>query len=210
MCGDKEYNPETEKCEGGWAIGKNTNYCSGTIPSGSFCDKRDDKRYKQVTINGKIWMAENLNFDYNNTLGSCYGNTSANCVTYGRLYNWAAAKTVCPGDWHLPSNAEWTALVTFAGDSAGTKLRAKRLWEFDDCDQCQWNNNESTDKYNFSALPGGYKETDFVGITKDGIWWTSTEQGNDALTWWTHHWTHLINSSQRSKTNLHSVRCIKD
>ena len=67
----------------------------------------------------------------------------ANCKTYGRLYQWASAmdieakynstkwngsdvghQGVCPAGWHLPSRAEWDALVTAAGGSsvAGTKL----------------------------------------------------------------------------------------
>lgn len=45
---------------------------------------------------------------------SCYENSAltdadANCAAYGRLYTYAAAQTVCPAGWHLPSLTEVSA-----------------------------------------------------------------------------------------------------
>src|SRR5208283_1067517 len=52
-----------------------------------------------------------------------------NIATYGRLYTWYAItdnRNVCPTDWHVPTDAEWTTLVNFLGGAsiAGGKLKA--------------------------------------------------------------------------------------
>ena len=45
---------------------------------------------------------------------------------YGSRYSWDEAKTVCPGGWRLPRQAEWNTLIEFVGDSstAGKILKA--------------------------------------------------------------------------------------
>jgi len=150
----------------------------------TFTDSRDSQVYGKVTIGGKAWMAENLN--YAASSGSwCYGRDNSYCDKYGRLYDWNTAMTVCPSDWHLPSRVEWGDLAKAAGGTgdygtggtAGTKLKSTG-----------WN---GTDDYGFSALPGGhYIESSFnaAGIryydgsfANDGrgYWWTATASGSD-------------------------------
>jgi hypothetical protein len=91
----------------------------GGSGGGGSCNIED---YKTVPIGTQQWMAKNLNCNVSGSV--CYNNDPANCDTYGRLYNWTAAKTVCPTGWHLPSDAEWDALITAVGgpSTAGTKL----------------------------------------------------------------------------------------
>jgi len=97
-------------------------------PSGSnvFVDQRDCEEYKFETApNGKIWMAENLNYSKNNTLGWCHAGNGekelgeagvdlAGCDNgNGRLYTYAIAMNenslqgLCPDGWHIPTTAEW-------------------------------------------------------------------------------------------------------
>lgn len=90
---------------------------------------------------GKVWMAENLDFAWSGlTVGGSgtSSNPKANYydndeVTYGwngrkcgLLYNWYAAKhlednksTLIPG-WHVPTKAEWDALATAAEAGVAT------------------------------------------------------------------------------------------
>ena len=135
LCGGKSYDVMTEYCDGGTVY---------EVKS-KFTDARDGKTYRTVKIGSQIWMAENLNYDYNqNTAQSyCYNNSVANCTTYGRLYTWSAAmdsaavfsgngkgcgdgktcsaikpvRGVCPEGWHLPDATEWNALEKFVANS---------------------------------------------------------------------------------------------
>jgi len=99
----------------------------------------DGNRYRTLEINGMRWMAENLRTTHyadgspiargevtdKDTTVACYfdyGNNPDSVRKYGLLYTWAAAvrdtgKTtasvqgVCPDGWHLPNDAEWTAMT---------------------------------------------------------------------------------------------------
>nr|AGS54403.1 hypothetical protein [uncultured bacterium contig00104] len=173
-----------------------------------FCDSRNNKAYKYVTINNQTWMAENLNYVTSNS--KCNNNSSSNCITYGSLYNWTDALSACPKGWHLPSKEEWNNLIEFAGGSksAGTKLKSAS----------GWNNHEGisgngTDDYYFNALAGGFTVNDVVGgVGYRGIWWTATENNSTTAYYKGMHYdsTGLIEeSSVRKATSFLSVRCLK-
>jgi uncharacterized protein (TIGR02145 family) len=171
--------------------------------SGSFIDSRDDKTYKTIRIGTQNWMAENLNYAEE---GKCYGNDPDNCQKYGKLFNWATAKKVCPSGWHLPSKDEWQALADFAGGDnfAGKKLRAKNGWD---------KSSGGTDDYGFAILPGGegYSYGSFKSVGSFAYLWSATEssairaytvnldKNYDKLRW-----------DSDDKSNLATVRCIQD
>ncbi|MCL2100623.1 MAG: fibrobacter succinogenes major paralogous domain-containing protein [Fibromonadales bacterium] len=141
---------------------------------GSFTDPRDGKEYKTVKIGNQVWMAENLNYNAKNS--KCYDNKSENCEKYGRLYSWVTAMEVCPKGWHLPSDEEWQILVDFVGDNeAGEKLKAKSGWNED---------GNGMDDYGFSALPGGYGDSEnFYYSRSHGCWRSATESDNGDVHW---------------------------
>jgi uncharacterized protein (TIGR02145 family) len=136
--------------------------------TGILTDKRDGAKYRTTVIDGKRWMAQNLN--YQTKRGSwCYNDNADNCDKYGKLYDWKTARTVCPTGYHLPPLQEWIDLVTVVGgkDVAEKMLKARNGWN---------KNDNGTDNYGFSALPSGHRGIygNFYGGGDDAVWWTAT------------------------------------
>jgi len=134
------------------------------IVLGTLTDSRDGKKYRTVKIGKLIWMAQNLNFKTDNSW--CYEDNESNCQKYGRLYDWNTAMSACPAGWRLPTRDDWIDLVQSAGgDVAGKKLKSRSP------------NWDGTDDFGFSALPGGYRNTDgsFRDVGSDSRWWRATE-----------------------------------
>jgi len=209
----------------------------------TFTDDRDGKVYKKVQIGEQIWMAENLNYAADGS--TCYegyghggwsaGSAEGNCEKFGRLYDWNTAMNgehsshavpsdvegVCPVGWHIPSDAEWTELTDYVGLNAGTKLKSR-----------EWHNTgvgpggirppDGTDKYRFSALPGGYYDysgsnvagiTGFVHLGWNGLWWSATETAsNENEAWWRAIMgtTTGVSKNHFEKHYYLSVRCVHD
>jgi len=177
---------------------------------GSFVDERDGQKYRTVKIGNQVWMAENLNYEIDNSW--CYNNDESNGEKYGRLYTWEAAKAACPAGWHVPSCEEWDDLTSAAGGKkvAGKKLKAKSGWDFDTVNS---DSGDGTDKYGFSALPGGEKSflTGFGYEGETGIWWTSDTKGDgDAYYRDMNSAGNNVHSYYGCIASGLSVRCIKD
>jgi len=171
-------------------------------------DKGSDiSKYKTVKIGTQTWMAENLD---NAVSGSvCYNNSADSCSKYGRLYTWEAAKSACPSGWHLPSDAEWETLTTFAGgeEIAGKKLKYRSGWNSYD-----GVSGNGTDDYGFSALPGGGGlDGDFYYAGLGGLWWTTTQYDADAAIAQTMGYGFEgVNGTSLVKADLLSVRCVQN
>jgi len=168
--------------------------------SSYFTDSRNGQKYRSVKIGGKAWMAQNLNYQADNSW--CYG---GECEKYGRLYDWNTAKTVCPKGWHLPTREEWDALVTAAGgDAAGKALKSAVGWE---------NNGNGTDSYGFSALSGGGRGSGgrFYAAGNYGCWWTATEHGGSIAYYrYMHYGSDGVYRSDDYLSGWYSVRCVQD
>jgi uncharacterized protein (TIGR02145 family) len=196
-----------------------------TLERSSFTDSRDGKTYRIVTIGSQTWMAENLNYDAENS--RCYDDDPANCAKYGRLYDWSTVMNlpsdcndsecadqvqsrhqgICPSGWHVPSDEEWEALVDFVGGEsiAGTKLKSTS-----GCDTEY--RDSGTDDYGFSALPGGLGDGSyFDNAGYYGIWWSATEY--DASNAWRRYMSYNysnVGSDWGYKPLGFSLRCLQD
>jgi len=178
---------------------------------GTFTDPRDDQNrtYKTVKIGNQTWMAENLDYKEDNSW--CYDNKEDNCVKYGRLYSWNAARGACPPGWHLPSRQEWGYLEGMAGgNNAGKKLKSKSWWNYKD----NGNSGNGTDEYGFSALPGGDRrpsDNTFNAVGYYGYWWTDTENnsGNAYYRVMTYDYDN-VGEDNDSESYGFSVRCVKN
>jgi uncharacterized protein (TIGR02145 family) len=174
--------------------------------SDSFTDPRDGKIYKTIRVGNQIWMAENLNFETQNSWCS-------SCEKYGRIYNFEEAKTSAPPGWHLPSNDEWKELIDNLGgeDLAGEKMKSKTLWKNP--------NNEinksfnGTDDVGFFGTPSPKRTVDgkIRNENYETTWWTSSEEpDNAAWTWNLSYNSNSIVCLGFLKQSGFSIRCIKD
>jgi uncharacterized protein (TIGR02145 family) len=190
--------------------------------SSYFTDSRDGRKYRSVEMgDGKIVMAENLNYQTGNSW--CYNDDNSYCNKYGRLYDWNTAKTACPAGWHLPSLKEWEDVEKYGEDKKNIPaqwLRSRYDWRGWD-PSWTWSPSEwggkmihGVDIFGFSALPGGHRSGsggfDYVGEV--GSWWTATENGSDsAITRQIEYDNYVdVYYGRPLKRAGRSVRCIKN
>jgi uncharacterized protein (TIGR02145 family) len=146
-----------------------------------------------VKIGTQTWMAKNLDCD---VAGSkCYVNDPANCTKYGRLYDWSTAMKVCPSGWRLPSKEDWDKLVSYVeSDNGCSNCAAMYLKATSD-----WYENNSNDRYGFSALPGGFFGGGFVNAGSEGSWWSASESSS--------YGAYYVNMGYRSEYVSYGSRC---
>ena len=171
-----------------------------------YSDLRDGQTYKTVVIGEQTWMAENLNYETENSY--CYDDDPSNCSKYGRLYTWAAAKTVCPEGWHLPSYDEWNTLFTAVGgiSTAGAKLKSQTGWT-------AYDGITNEDSFGFSALPAGLRSLNGLCNYEgnSAFFWSSTEYGSyDAYHMYLYYYRDYATLGYNAKDLEKSVRCVKD
>lgn len=217
--------------------------CPGTPTVTDF----DGNIYNTVLIGDQCWMAENLNTTKdasgNNIIRYCYDNSTTNCDLYGGLYDWttlmngaassaenpSGVQGICPNDWHVPSDAEWTELTDYIinnvediqRSNSGDKL--KSCWQINspiggDCNRAEhprWNSHDihfGTDDVSFGLLPGGYYNVGTYGnLGSVGYWWTATLYTSTNV--WHRRVTYNLGSIIRydeKKTTGFSLRCVKD
>lgn len=184
-------------------------------------DLRDSQIYKTTTIGSQIWMAQNLNYNYNvgNAKSYCYDDDTTYCNSLGRLYSWKAAmdsaslfsnntkRGVCPEGWHVPSIEEFEELIAKVGgtEKAMEVLRATKGWPEDEED-----NYNGTDTYKFAALPAGRLDQNrYYSEGSTAFFWTSSNEGS------LHAYLMKLDDNEldifiNSQSNAFSIRCLKD
>ena len=203
-------------------------------------DLRDNQTYKTVKIGDQIWMAQNLNYDYNvgEDESDCFNFLMDSCETYGRLYMWGAAmdaaavfddagkgchysslcytdgktvRGVCPKGWHLPDTLEWSNLFDYVG---GRDVAGSKLKS-----TSGWNGDgNGTDSFGFSVIPAGDMDP-YVGL----VYWDNNESGKAGYFWssWKESGKrihYVIFGEEKNVRFMYSpfdnrefsVRCIKD
>lgn len=217
--------------------GRTTAVFNSNLTYGALTDQ-DGNVYKTITIGTQTWMAENLRTTkYRNgekipnvkdndvwrelTTGAyCnYKNTSNidTIATFGCLYNYFSiidSRNVAPEGWHVPSDSEWTILITYlaGGDSAkGDTVAGAFLKE---AGEIHWRFNPIADnRSGFTALPFGWRAGNGFGVDWAGAnFWSSTEY-SDTQTWIRHIFggnSFVFRQNFGFKNLGFSIRCVKD
>ena len=219
-----------------WRVSATNNYgtkgwsetWSFTTSAISFSCGRDtvvyaDKTYNTVQVGTQCWLKENLdigtmiqsgvNQSNNETIEKyCYDNNSANCTTYGGLYQWneamqyvttEKAQGICPTGWHIPTKAELETLSASVGND-GNKLKRE--------DQGT-GGGVGINTSGFSALLAGFRFSNgtLSNLGLNAAFWSSTER--DAThAYYVCLWSNVssINMLNDYKEIGFSIRCLKD
>ena len=192
--------------------------------------------FSQCWLKENLNVGTMINGSQNQTNNSikekyCYNNNPDSCTKYGGLYQWdemmqyttqQGVQGICPPGWHLPSDEEWKVLegavdsqygigdpewdISFdlRGYDAGTNLKTTSGW---------YQNGNGTDLFGFSGLPGGLRLSSgyFLNVGDYGVWWTSTENGNDGA-WYRDlgYGDPGVGRDYDSKEGGVSARCLRD
>ncbi|MCQ2096842.1 MAG: hypothetical protein MJY87_02730 [Fibrobacter sp.] len=195
--------------------------------STSIYDKRDDNRYKTVTIGSDTWMAENLRFAAPGSF--CYEDKDIRCKSYGRLYPWHVAmrlspdyvensmtggileehQGICPEGWHMPTNEEWIALgqkaLNMRRGGIGSALKSKEGWARGGV--------PISAASGFNALPSGsrFADGEFAELGTSAYFWAAKGgDGMGAVYWNLIHAKDDFAFMEDFENFSFSVRCVKN
>ena len=169
-------------------------YLSGSAQNNILTDARDGKQYKVIKMGNQIWMAENMNYESENSW--FYNDKKRLGKKYGRLYSWNSAIAACPTGWHLPSDEELSNLIKSNGGEqyAGMNLSIKGTSGFD-------------------MRLSGFRDSigSFYDMGNAAIIWTSTniDKYNAWRCYFNRGYQDVV-QDYYSKEGALSVRCIKD
>jgi len=202
----------------------------------------DGNSYQAVRIGNQTWMVENLkttkfndgtsissikdSITWNTTTspGYCFYNNDSvsNKNAYGALYNWYAVNSgkLAPKGWHIPSDAEWTTLISYVGSkyasscSAAKTLAINSNWIPDGTGCTVGNDLTKNNGSGFSAIPGGIRSlspSSYSTLDMGGNWWSTTLM-DPGSAWRISLYSNFGEVSRGNEfiQNGLSVRCIKD
>jgi len=186
----------------------------------------DGNIYETITIGDQVWLKENLK-----SLHYCdgtiipgvvaYNNDDSLGAIYGLLYTWNAAmkgstepgdQGVCPCDWHVPTDEEWTILENYLGGPtvAGGKMKETGT------EHWLSPNTGATNSSGFTGLPAGEFDAYFVPnkfwlLNTAAVFWTSSQTNQlQAIERYLSHDDVVCGNLAWHKVMKYSIRCIKD
>jgi len=210
-----------------------------TVVIGTQTWMAENLNYKPSSVSGRLDRCYAEGGGQDDWLKPGDAKIEQNCQKYGRLYDWATATaSVCPQGWHLPSRAEWNELKDYVfeilwenyededfGWDVGTKLKATSGWK----DHSEQGCGNGVDTYGFKAIGSGYcyscdkltsAEGSYSGIGNRGDgdgetarWWSTTEHASNKGNAYRFEMTYssnVLTERSEDKTDLYSVRCVKN
>jgi uncharacterized protein (TIGR02145 family) len=165
-----------------------------------FTDDRDGQVYRTIQIGNLTWLAENLNYEVDDSWW--YDNKPAHARPFGRLYTWKAVLAACPSGWHIPHVREWEQLAANVGGS----------WDF----------VKSANAYKalteegggFLAVLGGLRERTpfdaFYEKGQNGHYWGGNAESGVYTFSFGGNVGRLLSSKADRLDNGYSCRCVRD
>lgn len=212
----------------------------------------DGNSYDAVKIGGKIWLTKSIRtthfadgspikegtgYSEDTALYYHVNNNAANDEEYGLLYNWKAAmdgaagsalnpsgvQGLCPDGWHLPSDAEWTALTDsvsaisncacgIANITIAKSLASNKGWATSSYTCAVGNDQNSNNATCFAAMPAGFFQGPENAFGTQVSFWTTTESDSVGV-WYRNFYYHSATVRRYispGKKIGFSVRCVKD
>ena len=222
-------------------------------PNAATVTDYDGNVYNTVLIGQQCWMKENLRttrYANGNSIALGSGtstetayryypaNSSATVSIYGYLYNWMAVmgnytsssanpsgvQGICPDDWHVPSDAEWTQLTNYVSSQSqyvcgfsnayiAKAMASTMVWSTTTSTCAPGNSPSTNNTTGFSALPAGeYTGADgFDYFPSYANFWSSTQDDTNH-TWYRSLFNdnaYVWRDSEYKGWGC-SVRCVKD
>jgi uncharacterized protein (TIGR02145 family) len=156
-----------------------------------------------------IWNSNSECSNQSNDAYIVYDNTPSNTDIYGNLYNWYAInddRGICPDDWHVPSNDEWTILIDYLGGNGGAGGKMKETGTT----RRNSPNTGATNESGFTALPSGNYDGSHEFMGKYGYFWSNSAIGDNVSFWQLAYNNSNAYNGYTSKTFSMSVRCINN
>ena len=178
-------------------------------------DLRDNKTYPTILIGSQCWMASDL--DFGTTISGQIPQTD-NCIAEKyktgasgsgpAWYQWdelmqyntsPGTKGICPPGWHVPTHAEWDALLSnfYGSGRAGGPLK----------DSLSVTGFHSQQK-GFLYLNNSWSFTS--GNFAGSMYWTSSLAGNKAIARGMNQFVTSVSYYPASEGNAFNARCVRD
>ncbi len=207
----------------GTAYGNQIHFHAGSCDTKTLTDY-DGNVYNTVAIGTQCWMKENLKtthysdgwpIEWRNEERSYteayyyYPNRDIlNVAEYGLLYNWKAVmrnslesdsipsgvQGICPIGWHVPSDAEWTAMTDYVANyhqeylcnGSNAKVFADSIgWRTSSNNCTPGNDSYTNNSTGFSARPAGYfGDWAYAGNIGYGFGTRAQFWGTSSGGWW--------------------------
>lgn len=168
-------------------------------------DPRDSAYYRTVTLNGQLWMAQNLNF---RGLGLCYSRQDSMCDKTGRLYTWEEALRACPDGWRLPADGEWWAMAAQFG-----KAHSYSKNNGQGAGEQAYKKLAKGGESGFQASLGGRSDGKAFSETETaGYYWSSIQDSGSGkvLTYYFSAGEGRVSRVTEDKGNYFSCRCVRE
>ena len=172
-------------------------------PSSSTLEDIEKNQYQIINIGDQSWMERNLMtvLDPSGQAVKVFwpAEDSTTAYSFGALYDFETACTICPIGWHLPDMEEWKKLDHQLRDE-GIRVKDKNFWQ-------------EKEGPSFMIRPAGYgTEGEYNDLFMErAILWTSTSTAEgEAMAAVVERGSDTIRFAPQHMEYGFSVRCIKD